>query len=230
MKAECSSKVLEPIYFAQQQPNSGLDRLVSRFLYHTQLQHTSGRAPLNEWSARCSRRYLHNTQQTHETNIHALCGIRTRDPRKIERPQTHALDRADTMISWNQLTRRQQSVISPITVSYRHRRADLKSSNVTPISISAPNTNSERNHFAAPINQLLVNWLTKNVTHKRGNLFLCTPRKCMAEWRYNATHSSLRQKVLSAQLHVPRNEIPAPIIRSVQFYFLPFRFACANSN
>jgi hypothetical protein len=43
--------------------------------------HTHGRTPLNEWSARRRGRYLHNTQQTQETNIHAFSGIRTRDPR-----------------------------------------------------------------------------------------------------------------------------------------------------
>ena len=41
--------------------------------------HTYGRTPLNQWSARCSGRYLHNTQKTQETNTHALIGIRTRN-------------------------------------------------------------------------------------------------------------------------------------------------------
>jgi hypothetical protein len=36
-----------------------------------------GRTPLGEWSARRRGLYLHRTQ---ETNIHALSGIRTRDP------------------------------------------------------------------------------------------------------------------------------------------------------
>jgi hypothetical protein len=63
-----------------QQPNSGLGRLsvdVSRS--HTDT-HTLGRTPLNEWSARRRGRYLHNTKQTQETNIHDFSGIRTRDP------------------------------------------------------------------------------------------------------------------------------------------------------
>jgi hypothetical protein len=34
---------------------------------------------MNEWSARRTGRYLHNAQQTQETNIHAFSGIRTRD-------------------------------------------------------------------------------------------------------------------------------------------------------
>jgi hypothetical protein len=42
--------------------------------------HTHGRTSLNERSARCRGRYLHKTQQTQDTNIHALSGIRTRDP------------------------------------------------------------------------------------------------------------------------------------------------------
>ena len=41
---------------------------------------THGRTPLDEWSARRRGRCLHNTQQTQETNIHVLSGIRTRDP------------------------------------------------------------------------------------------------------------------------------------------------------
>jgi hypothetical protein len=39
------------------------------------IHHTPGRSP------RGRRRYLHNTQQTRQTNIHALSGIRSRDPR-----------------------------------------------------------------------------------------------------------------------------------------------------
>jgi hypothetical protein len=41
--------------------------------------HTLGSAPLNERSARRRGRYLHITQQTQETNIHAVSWIRTRD-------------------------------------------------------------------------------------------------------------------------------------------------------
>jgi len=56
-------------------PRSGLGRLVLRFL-----SHILSRAPLNEkWAHRRSR-YLHNTQQTQDTNIHALSGIRVRGP------------------------------------------------------------------------------------------------------------------------------------------------------
>jgi hypothetical protein len=35
---------------------------------------------LNEWSAGRTCRYIHNRQQKQEMNIHALCGIRTRNP------------------------------------------------------------------------------------------------------------------------------------------------------
>jgi hypothetical protein len=59
-----------------QQPTSGLNRLVFRFVDHTKL-HTH--TPLNEWPSRCRCSYLRYTQQTHETNIHAFSGTRTRD-------------------------------------------------------------------------------------------------------------------------------------------------------
>ena len=41
---------------------------------------TSGRTPLNERPARRRGHYLHNTQQTKQTNIRAFSGIRTRNP------------------------------------------------------------------------------------------------------------------------------------------------------
>ena len=41
---------------------------------------TPTRTPLNEWSARRRGRYLQDTQQTQNTNIHAFSWIRTRDP------------------------------------------------------------------------------------------------------------------------------------------------------
>jgi hypothetical protein len=49
------------------------------FLSHTHAR-ARGRAPLHEWSARRRDRYLHNTQQTQETNICVPNGIRIRDP------------------------------------------------------------------------------------------------------------------------------------------------------
>jgi hypothetical protein len=54
-------------------------------LHHTHththtLTHTSVRTPLNEWSARRRSRYVHTTQQTHETKIRDFGGIRTHDP------------------------------------------------------------------------------------------------------------------------------------------------------
>jgi len=64
-----------------QQPYSGLGRLIVEVsTSHTvRRTHTSGRTPLNEWSAHRRGGYLHNTQQTQQTNIHALSAIRTRD-------------------------------------------------------------------------------------------------------------------------------------------------------
>jgi len=46
-----------------------------------EIRNTDGRSPLNDLSARRRGRYLHKTQQTQETNIHALCENRTCDPR-----------------------------------------------------------------------------------------------------------------------------------------------------
>ena len=54
---------------------------------HGQQNIKSSRIPLKEGSALHKGRYLHNTQQTQEMNIHA-----------IERPQTYALDRTATGI------------------------------------------------------------------------------------------------------------------------------------
>jgi hypothetical protein len=49
--------------------------------YGITLRHTTvGRPPLKRRSARSRGRYLHSTQQTQETNIHPLSGIRIRNP------------------------------------------------------------------------------------------------------------------------------------------------------
>jgi len=58
---------------------------VSRLHTHTHTyrereRERGSRTPLNEWSARRRGRYLHNTHNSQETNIHFLSGIRTRDP------------------------------------------------------------------------------------------------------------------------------------------------------
>jgi hypothetical protein len=49
----------------------------TRFLDHTQRRTTVGRIPLEEWSARRWDLYLHNTQHSQQTDIHAPDGIRT---------------------------------------------------------------------------------------------------------------------------------------------------------
>jgi hypothetical protein len=72
------------IFFVAQQPNYGLGRLIfelcrSHNITHTHT-HTPARTLLNKWSARRRGRYLHNTEQTQETNIHGLSRIRTRNP------------------------------------------------------------------------------------------------------------------------------------------------------
>ena len=62
-----------------------------KFLYHSSMTHKHtrtrahtythkpGRTPLNEWSALRKDRYIHNTQQTQQTNIYSLAGIRSYD-------------------------------------------------------------------------------------------------------------------------------------------------------
>jgi hypothetical protein len=61
------------------QPKYGVDRFLLEVSRPHTNTHTPGKTPLNEWSARRTYHYLHNTQQTQETIIHALSGIRTRD-------------------------------------------------------------------------------------------------------------------------------------------------------
>ena len=51
---------------------------LTRFLDHIQRRATVGRTPLNEWSVRRRDLYL-TTHNFHNTNIHALGGIRTHD-------------------------------------------------------------------------------------------------------------------------------------------------------
>ena len=77
-----------------QQPTSGLNILVVEVSRsHTTVTNTQ--SPVNERSARRKGRYLHNTQQTHDTNIYTLSGIQNRDPRNRAasdprlRPQGH---------------------------------------------------------------------------------------------------------------------------------------------
>ena len=62
------------------------------------LRHTTlGRTPLDEWSARRRDHYLHNTQRSQQTDIHAPRKIRSCDP-SSERPKAHALDHAASAI------------------------------------------------------------------------------------------------------------------------------------
>ena len=69
------------LFRVTQQPKSVLGPLTVEVSRSLTIRHTHARlTPLNEWSARRRDRCLHNTQQTQETNIHALSGIRTCDP------------------------------------------------------------------------------------------------------------------------------------------------------
>ena len=74
------------LFNAEQQYNSGLGGPVLRFLNRTQ-------TPLNVWPAHLTGRYLHNTQQTQETNIHILTGFEPAIPEAawdlLLRPHCH---------------------------------------------------------------------------------------------------------------------------------------------
>ena len=52
-----------------------------------------GRTPLDEGSIRYRDLYLYNAQHSQQTNIHAVSGIRTRNPSK-RAAEGYALDRA----------------------------------------------------------------------------------------------------------------------------------------
>ena len=70
----------------------------SHTIRHTHTHtHTVGRTPLSERSARHTGRYLNETQQTENTDIHSPSGIRTCDP-AIERLKSYALNRMATGI------------------------------------------------------------------------------------------------------------------------------------
>ena len=71
------------LILVQQQPWSCPGRLIvedsrSQTIKHTHT-YTLGRTPLDEWSARRRGRYLHNTLETQETNIHPVGGFWTWD-------------------------------------------------------------------------------------------------------------------------------------------------------
>ena len=95
-----NTQIKKSIFFVALQANSCLRSPHCCFC----ISHTPARAPPNDWSALRRGRYLHNTQQTQRTNIHVLCGIRTRDPRNQVisglrlRPRDHR-DRPKTMVT-----------------------------------------------------------------------------------------------------------------------------------
>jgi hypothetical protein len=69
---------------------------------------TPDRSPLNEQSGRRRGRYLHNTQQTQETNIHALGEIRTLNPSKRAAADPHfrARGHGDRHVSYYRIKNR----------------------------------------------------------------------------------------------------------------------------
>jgi len=60
------------------QPNSRVRNLIVKVCRSHSWTLTTHRTPLNQWSARRRGHYLHNTQQTKETNIYALSKTGTR--------------------------------------------------------------------------------------------------------------------------------------------------------
>ena len=71
---------LRGCFLVAMQPKIGsliVEVLRSHTIRQTQ---TPGSTTLDEWSAHRRGRYLNNTQQTQESDIHALSDIRTRDP------------------------------------------------------------------------------------------------------------------------------------------------------
>jgi hypothetical protein len=66
---------------AAKRPKTDLRLLNFEFSISHTITHTPGRTPLNERSPRLRCHYLHNTQQTQDTNIHALSGVRSLDPK-----------------------------------------------------------------------------------------------------------------------------------------------------
>jgi len=69
------------IYYLIWRNSSSRAPSFTRFLDQTQRRTIAGRTPLYEGSAR-HRPLPDNTQQSQQTDIHASCGIRTRNPSK----------------------------------------------------------------------------------------------------------------------------------------------------
>jgi len=59
---------------------------------HSDTPHSSGRTPLDKWSARRRDLYLHNTQHSQETHIHAHVGFEASKREALDsrlRPRSH---------------------------------------------------------------------------------------------------------------------------------------------
>ena len=87
------------VFFSvSQHPKSGLGRRIVEASRSLTITHTKpGNIPLNEWSDRCRQ------HTTCETNNHALCGIRTRNP--SNQAAAGHRDRLDRLIGWTKLCR-----------------------------------------------------------------------------------------------------------------------------
>lgn len=73
--------IISVIFSVTQHPNSGLVRLpVQVSITHTDTQtHTRAQKESSKLVNSTSQKYLHNIQQTYETNNHALGWVRNRD-------------------------------------------------------------------------------------------------------------------------------------------------------
>jgi hypothetical protein len=89
---------LSSFFLVAHQPNSDLGRVTLAVSRSPTIRHTTGLAPLNEWSASLTGRYLHDTQQTTQMKIQALlAGFEPTIP-AINRPQAYILDFMATVI------------------------------------------------------------------------------------------------------------------------------------
>jgi hypothetical protein len=122
-------------------PNRALGTFVVVFTPHT-IRHTytTGRTPLNEWSARLRDRCLHNTQQT---NINAISEIRTSDSSNQEarEPRIRPLGQADRLVFDGLL-----------------------------VIFAKPYVSSCLRHSITGIRCLFLEWLGKNRQHTRQNV------------------------------------------------------------
>jgi hypothetical protein len=80
--------LLKTLFVVAQHPKCGLGHFIVEVSVSQLDTHTPGMTPLDEWSASLRGRYLHSTQYSQETDIHAPGEIRTRNPSKPTAPDS----------------------------------------------------------------------------------------------------------------------------------------------